>query len=100
MDSRSGEVGAVGVVASPESRGKGTAHQKRRYAATRRKGRLGVKGGDVFSSSTIPPVCSLDGELVLLDGVLHDAGVRTWVEASLGPPAGNRKLMSGTNTMG
>lgn len=35
--------------------------------------------------------CSLHGELVLLDGVLHDPRVKAWVEKSLGPPTSKKR---------
>lgn len=45
-----------------------------------------VRGGDGWSTSRGPEgVCSLDGELMLLDGILHDRKVRTWVETTLVP---------------
>lgn len=48
------------------------------------RGRHAVrKGGDDLGHIRTTP-CSLDGELMLLDGVLHDPHVRAWVENSLG----------------
>lgn len=45
-----------------------------------------VRGSDGWSMSRVPEgVCSLDGELMLLDGILHDRKVRTWVETTLVP---------------
>lgn len=45
-----------------------------------------ARGGDGWSTSRVPEgVCSLDEELILLDGILHDSKIRTWVETTLAP---------------
>lgn len=50
-----------------------------------------VRGGDGWSTSRVPEgVCSLDGELMLLDGILHDRKVRTWAETTLVPAKTDR----------
>lgn len=58
-----------------ESRRPGLAGTKRR-----------VKRTDSWSTaSSSVGGCNLDGELVLLDGILHDPKIKTWVETTLGP---------------
>ena len=50
-----------------------------------------VKRADSWStSSTSAGGCNLDGELVLLDGILHDPKIKTWVETTLGPAKSTR----------
>lgn len=51
-------------------------------AGYKRVGRKAAKGGD---GRTTPGVPALHGELMLLDGCLHDHKVRTWVETTLVP---------------
>lgn len=88
-ESKSGDlVGSVNGTLI-ESREKSVAHHTRRRAGARGKGRQGVKVWDGWNTSTVPAgVCSLDEELVLLDGVLHNPKVRTWVETTLRPTNG------------
>lgn len=90
-DSASSDPAAAGNGDIAELRGKSCVHQKHHRVGRRGKGRHRAKEWDGWSTSTAPEgVCTLDGELVLLDGVLHDSRVRTWVETALGPP--NRRL--------
>lgn len=82
---------AAGNDDTAELRVRSYVHQKHHRVGRRGKGRQRTKEWDGWSTSTAPDgVCTLDGELVLLDGVLHDSRVRTWVETALGPL--NRRL--------
>lgn len=51
------------------------------------------EGVDFLPGRAPASSCRLDGELVLLDGMLHDPRVKAWVEQSLGLPTANKKRL-------
>lgn len=77
--------GAKGLHSLAKLRGRSTTRQESRrpgLAGSKRR----VKRTDSWStSSSSVGGCNLDGELVLLDGILHDPKIKTWVETTLGP---------------
>lgn len=83
--SRSERGRAKGLHTLAKLRGRSTIRQESRrpgLAGTKRR----VKRTDSWStSSSSVGGCNLDGELVLLDGILHDPKIKTWVETTLGP---------------
>ena len=73
--------GVKGIRTINKLRGRST-RRRPGLAGTKRRG----KGEDSWTTSTAAArACSLDGELVLLDGILHDPKTKTWMEASLAP---------------
>ena len=73
--------GVKGIRTINKLRGRST-RRRPGLAGTKRRG----KGEDSWTTSTAAArACSLDGELVLLDGILHDPKIKTWVSASLAP---------------
>lgn len=90
MTSRSewGTRRAKGVRALNNLREKSTIRQE----SCRPPGMTGVKQRQLkrmdswsTSSASAGGGCDLEGELVLLDGILHDPKIKTWVETTLGP---------------
>lgn len=83
--SRSERGRAKGLHTLTKQRGRSAIRQE-----SRRPGLAGtkcrVKRTDSWSTtSSSVGGCNLDGELVLLDGILHDPKIKTWVETALGP---------------
>lgn len=87
VHTRKGDSSSIGGVVTAGSRAKSAAHKK--------LGNIGLWGtrhrvarwGDRGISSAPAGVTSLDGQLVLLDGFLHDSKVKAWVETTLRSPA-------------
>lgn len=84
---RAGDGGSGGVKPSFR-RGLSTAPVGGGVREGRRRRRAGGDGSLENSSGAraVSSLCNLDGELVLLDGVLHDPRVKAWVENSLRVP--------------
>lgn len=90
VESTSGDV-HVGGDFWARTRRNPSGHKKKHRAGARGAGCQGVKGWDGWDTTAVPPgVCSLDGELILLGGVLRDPKIRTWVETTLGAPGRRR----------